>query len=180
MNLTKKRKKKGFTLIELMAVIAIIAILAAVLVPTVSGYINRSKKTAIITQVRNVVSALETYNATAANPILDEVDSSNVDENGVISTNGGDTTMTVVDLANTVGEDLLDINAIGKLGNMRIGTAKLINSNSNAIKDIGLYPDGVFGSYGKQVENHSELVKDDSPGAAVGAEKPKYSISEIK
>ena len=43
MNLTKIRKKKGFTLIELMAVIAITAILAAVLVPTVSGYINRSK-----------------------------------------------------------------------------------------------------------------------------------------
>ena len=44
MNLTKMKKKKGFTLIELMAVIAIIAILAAVLVPTVSGYITRSKK----------------------------------------------------------------------------------------------------------------------------------------
>ncbi|MDY3360351.1 MAG: prepilin-type N-terminal cleavage/methylation domain-containing protein, partial [Clostridium celatum] len=29
------KKKKGFTLIELMAVIAIVAILAAVLVPTV-------------------------------------------------------------------------------------------------------------------------------------------------
>ena len=65
MNLTKMKKKKGFTLIELMAVIAIIAILAAVLVPTVSGYITRSKKTAIITQVRNVVTAIETHNATA-------------------------------------------------------------------------------------------------------------------
>ena len=55
MNLTKMKKKKGFTLIELMAVIAIIAILAAVLVPTVSGYINRTKKTNIIVQSRNVV-----------------------------------------------------------------------------------------------------------------------------
>lgn len=60
-----KKKKKGFTLIELMAVIAIIAILAAVLVPTVNGYITRSKKTAVITQVRTIVNAAEAYNATA-------------------------------------------------------------------------------------------------------------------
>lgn len=50
-----KNKKKAFTLIELMSVIAIIVILAAVLVPTVLGYINRTKKTNIIVQSRNVV-----------------------------------------------------------------------------------------------------------------------------
>ena len=59
------KKKKGFTLIELMAVIAIVAILAAVLVPTVSGYINRSKKTALLTQIRTAINAVESYNATA-------------------------------------------------------------------------------------------------------------------
>ena len=57
------KKKKGFTLIELMAVIAIVAILAAVLVPTVSGYITRAKKTAVITQCRTVINAIETYNS---------------------------------------------------------------------------------------------------------------------
>lgn len=50
-----RNKKKAFTIIELMAVISIIAILSAVLVPTVSGYINRTKKTNIIVQSRNVV-----------------------------------------------------------------------------------------------------------------------------
>ena len=69
MNLTKIRKKKGFTLIELMAVIAIIAILAAVLVPTVTGYIERSKKTAVVSQVSNFITALEAYNATATTPV---------------------------------------------------------------------------------------------------------------
>ena len=63
------KKKKGFTLIELMAVIAIVAILAAVLVPTVSGYITRSKKTAVVTQVRTIVNAVESYNITASEPI---------------------------------------------------------------------------------------------------------------
>ena len=50
-----RNKKKAFTIIELMAVIAIIAILSAVLVPTVSGYINRTKKSNIVVQSRNVL-----------------------------------------------------------------------------------------------------------------------------
>lgn len=50
-------KKKGFTLIELMAVIAIIAILAAVLVPTVSGYIKRAKVTALEEDLREITNA---------------------------------------------------------------------------------------------------------------------------
>lgn len=50
-----RNKKKAFTIIELMAVISIIAILSAVLVPTVSGYINRTKKSNIVVQSRNVL-----------------------------------------------------------------------------------------------------------------------------
>ena len=50
-----RNKKKAFTIIELMAVIAIIAILSAVLVATVSGYINRTKKSNIVVQSRNVL-----------------------------------------------------------------------------------------------------------------------------
>ena len=53
--MNKYNKNRAFTIIELMAVIAIIAILAAVLVPTISGYINRTKKTNIVVQSRNVV-----------------------------------------------------------------------------------------------------------------------------
>lgn len=71
------KKKKGFTLIELMAVIAIVAILAAVLVPTVSGYITRSKKTAVITQARTVMNAVESYNITATAPIITEKTANN-------------------------------------------------------------------------------------------------------
>ena len=66
--LTKNRKKKGFTLIELIAVIAIIGILAAVLVPRIVGYMNDAKKSKIVTQARSVVMAYERYAVTAVNP----------------------------------------------------------------------------------------------------------------
>ena len=39
----KKLTKKGFTLIEVIVVVAIIAIMAAVLVPTYSGYVANTK-----------------------------------------------------------------------------------------------------------------------------------------
>lgn len=111
MNLTKKRKKKGFTLIELMAVVAIIAILAAVLVPTVNGYIMRAKKTAIITQIRTVVNAVESYDATA-NTKVSTVSGLNLKD--II----GDTTApnkentTVI---NFVAQGLIDSNDVSKL-----------------------------------------------------------------
>ncbi|MGL5416007.1 MAG: type II secretion system protein [Clostridium sp.] len=58
--LIKNKKKKGFTLIEMVAVVAIIGILAAVLVPKITGYLNEAKKTAVIDQARKVSQAYET------------------------------------------------------------------------------------------------------------------------
>ena len=63
MNELTKKKKKGFTLIELIAVIAIIGILAAVLVPKVVGYMDDAKKSKVIAQCRTIVMAYETINA---------------------------------------------------------------------------------------------------------------------
>ena len=58
-NLKSKKKKKGFTLIELVAVLAIIAILSAAFVPKFSNYITEAKKVAVLNEAKTVVTAYE-------------------------------------------------------------------------------------------------------------------------
>ena len=48
----KKMNKKGFTIVELSIVIAVVAILSAVLVPTFSGMVKKSKSTANIQEAQ--------------------------------------------------------------------------------------------------------------------------------
>ncbi len=56
----KENKKKGFTLVELIVVLVILAILAALLVPALTGYIDRAKKKSIIAETRQCVMAAQT------------------------------------------------------------------------------------------------------------------------
>ncbi|WP_279325437.1 prepilin-type N-terminal cleavage/methylation domain-containing protein [Clostridium sp. D53t1_180928_C8] len=142
MNLTKMKKKKGFTLIELMAVIAIIAILAAVLVPTVTGYINRSKKTAIITQVRTAVNSVEAYNATAdSNQYLSD-DIILINE---VNAKGKDAT------AKLTKAELLYKEDIDRLNGITLKQAREINNDKNALDKIKVAKDGTIESYNNEI-----------------------------
>ena len=55
-----KENKKGFTLVDLIVVLVIIAILAAMLIPALTGYINRAKNKSIVAETRSVVMAAQT------------------------------------------------------------------------------------------------------------------------
>lgn len=64
LTINKKKSKKGFTLVELVAVLAIIAILAATLAPRVSSYINDAKKVAVLNEAKTVITAFESLSYT--------------------------------------------------------------------------------------------------------------------
>lgn len=53
------KEKKGFTLVELIVVLVILAILAALLVPALTGYIDKANEKKIIATTRQVVMAAQ-------------------------------------------------------------------------------------------------------------------------
>lgn len=54
----KAMNKKGFTIVELVIVIAVIAILAAVMIPTFSGMVKKSKDSAAMQQAQGAYTAV--------------------------------------------------------------------------------------------------------------------------
>lgn len=56
----KLKNKKGFTLVELIVVLVILAILAALLVPALTGYIDKANNEKVVATTRQVVMAAQT------------------------------------------------------------------------------------------------------------------------
>lgn len=61
----KLKDKKGFTLVELIVVLVILAILAALLIPALTGYIDKANQEKITSETRMVVMAAQTEASSA-------------------------------------------------------------------------------------------------------------------
>jgi len=91
-----KKKKRGFTLIELIAVIAILAILGAILVPKISGYSDSAKAAKAISDAAIIVNAVSAYNADQSSATTPSVVGSDATFKTAGSTDASGTNVTIL------------------------------------------------------------------------------------
>jgi len=72
LNVSLNKKKKGFTLIELIIVIGILAILAVLAIPAVAGYLDNSRAQTNISNAKMIYNAASAY--IASNPSAEDDD----------------------------------------------------------------------------------------------------------
>ena len=60
----KMKNKKGFTLVELIVVLVILAILAGLLIPALTGYIDKANQEKVVAETRMIVMAVQTEAST--------------------------------------------------------------------------------------------------------------------
>lgn len=55
-----KKRRRGFTLVELIVVLVILAVLAALLVPALTGYIDKAQQNSVVAETRMILQAVQT------------------------------------------------------------------------------------------------------------------------
>jgi len=149
---SKSMNNKGFSLVELIIVIAIMAILVAVLAPTYLKFVERSRKSTDVSNVAEIVTALQTY---AADPMVNQADKLN---SGTIAITGTSTPVSATNATNNADKALkaVGITTIGMKStewhskattitlNVTVnsdGTVKVEDSAGDAKEDVvkGLY-----------------------------------------
>lgn len=127
-----KKNNKGFSLVELIIVIAIMAILAGALAPALIKYINKSRRSADISNADTIRTACQTAMS---------------DEDAMVAIGTGVTGATVSDLKSSYGAFSTEISSI--LGNSTI-TSKYFDKGNEFTVDINVAGNTVIVKAGSQ------------------------------
>lgn len=120
----RRSKKGGFTLVELIVVLVILAILAALLIPALTGYIDRAKEKSITAECRQVVMAAQTlydeeYGSSSTAPTFDKTNKADIKYENVVK--------------------LAEVK--GTIDNIEVGSAKATDDTANKITKV-IYKNG--------------------------------------
>lgn len=127
-----KKNNKGFSLVELIIVIAIMAILAGALAPALIKYINKSRRSADISNADTIRTACQTAMS---------------DEEAMVAIGTGVTGASVSDLKSSYGAFSTEISSI--LGNSTI-TSKYFDKGNEFTVDIDVAGNTVIVKAGSQ------------------------------
>ena len=127
-----KKNNKGFSLVELIIVIAIMAILAGALAPALIKYINKSRRSADISNADTIRTACQTAMS---------------DEDAMVAIGTGVTGASVSDLKSSYGAFSTEISSI--LGNSTI-TSKYFYKGNEFTVDINVAGNTVIVKAGSQ------------------------------
>ena len=110
----KMKNQKGFTLVELIVVLVILAILAAMLVPALTGYIDKANKEKVVAETRMVVMAAQTEASEQYGKL--DADAANKDAAIAAALKGKDTAnpcKSIAELSETKGKFKIEVDASG-------------------------------------------------------------------
>lgn len=110
----KMKNQKGFTLVELIVVLVILAILAAMLVPALTGYIDKANKEKVVAETRMVVMAAQTEASEQYGKLAANADKK--DETIASKLTGTDTSnpcKAIVELSETKGKFKIEVDESG-------------------------------------------------------------------
>ncbi|WP_051541091.1 prepilin-type N-terminal cleavage/methylation domain-containing protein [Ruminococcus albus] len=151
----KNSNKKGFTLVELVVVIAIIGVLAAILVPSMMGYVKKSRLKTANGNAKTAYNAVAEYAAdqeTQGTPVDWSKDGgtfdAKTDGTGIqheiykaLASNGNEAGEAVVGGETINGEDTFFVQW------HKTSTDDVFGQYPEAIKDVDTAEEGTFGKY---------------------------------